>query len=144
MLVQFQRLALMAKEDLRRLRKEKVRAVALYAVAGVFGLTAYACLVVALVLWIARNSSPLAAAVIAAVGFAVLAGILIAIVAALGRAEQRRRERRADIYAATLRSAAGSAMVGMLMRPKGLAAAAAVMVAGLAFGLFRGPGPRDR
>lgn len=141
MLGQAHQIVALAKEDFRRLRREKVRAAALYAVAGVFALTAYICIVTALVLWVARHTSPVAATVLAALGFAVLTLFLVVTVSMMNRAERRRRQRRADAYAALLRSAAGTAMLGALIRPKPLAAAAAVLVAGLAFGLFRGAAP---
>jgi membrane protein YdbS with pleckstrin-like domain len=143
MLAQFERLKVMAAEDFDRYKKEKVRAVALYAVAAVLGLTAYACAVTALVVWLARGGDPVMAAAAAAAGFAVLALILIGIVALMKRAEEKRRAKRAEVYAATMRSAAGTIMLGMAMRPRTLAAGVAVLVAGVALGVLRSSGRSD-
>jgi hypothetical protein len=130
----------MVREDFERFRKAKMRAAMLYAAAALLGLTAYACLVTALVLWVARHIDPVIAAAVAAAGFIVLAGIILAVVAAQNRAEHRRTERRKELYASTVRSAATTAMIGMAMRPKTLAAGAALLIAGLAFGLLKGNG----
>jgi uncharacterized membrane protein len=143
MFAEIQALRAMALEDARRFRKEKTRAVALYAVAGVLGITAYTCAVAALVLWIAQNSSPVLGAGVAALGFAALALVVIAVVGAMNRAEKRRREARAQIYAATVRSAASSAAAEVLMRPQTLAAGAAVLIAGLALGVLKGRGSTE-
>ena len=126
----------MALEDIERFRKAKTRAAGLYALAAVLGLTAYACGVVALIIWVARQGDPLLAVAAMAVAFAALALIVLAVVALLNRAERRRRAARAEAYAATLRSATRSAVTGMMMRPQTLAAGAAVLIAGLALGIL--------
>jgi cytochrome c biogenesis protein CcdA len=145
MIPQFHKLKVMAAEDLDRFKKEKARNAALYGVAAVLGLTAYACAVAALVIWLAQNGNPAMAAAVVAAGFAVLALVLIGIAALMKRGEDKRREKRKDEYSATLRSAAGSLMIGMAMRPRTLVAGVAVLAAGLALGVLRGPRrpPRD-
>ena len=128
----------MALEDVERFRKAKTRAAVLYAVAALLGLTAYACAVTALVIWVARHADPVVAAGVAAAGFAALALVILAVVALQNRAERRHRAERADAYSATLRSAAGSALTGARVGPQALAAGVAFLVAGLAFGMLKG------
>jgi len=144
MIPQFEKLKVMAAEDLDRFKKEKARNAALYGAAAVLGLTAYACAVAALVIWLGRHGNPAMAAVVVAVGFGVLALVLIGSAVVMKRGEDKRREERKDEYSATIRAATGSILVGMAMRPRILAAGAAVLVAGLALGVMRGPRRRPR
>ena len=134
----------MAVEDAERFRKTTTRNVALYAVAAVMALTAYACLVVAALLWAMRQGDPVIAAAVVAVAFLVLALLLLAVVAMLNRAERQRRAERKEIYASAVRSAvrstAESALIGAVLKPQTLAAGAAVLIAGLALGVLDGKG----
>jgi hypothetical protein len=138
-----QQIRTMAAEDVARYRNARMRSLAIYAIAAVLGLTAYACGVVALVIWLARQGDPVAAAGVTAAGFAALALVALLVLALLNRAERRQRAGRAAAYSAMLGSLAGSTMMGVLARPQALAAGAAVLIAGLAMGLFDRPGGED-
>lgn len=116
----------LAAADAERYARARQRNVMLYALVAVAGLTAYACLVVAGVLLVARWSSPVLAATFAAATFGALALVVIAVVAVLNRRERRWRQERRAVYSNALMT-----MTGAALGPRGLAWVSAAMIAGM-------------
>lgn len=131
-----QSLARLALHDAGRYAQARRRNAGLYTLAAVAGLTAYACAVVAGVLWLARHSDPVIAAGFAALAFAALALLVLAVVAVLNRRERR--------WLAERRASYGHALVtltGASLGPRGLALVAAAVLAGMV--IERPSEPRD-
>lgn len=116
----------LAAEDAARFTKARQRNMALYGLAALAGLTAYACGVVAAVLWIARHHDPVLAAGVVAVAFAALALTVLMVVALLNRRERLQWQHRRAVYT---RSA--GAMLGTLAGPAGQSLIVAVLLAAL-------------
>ncbi|KPQ07351.1 MAG: Protein of unknown function (DUF1469) [Rhodobacteraceae bacterium HLUCCA12] len=125
----------LAAADAARYARSRQRNTALYAVAGVAGLTAYACLVTAGVIALARRSDPVLAACAAAAAFAALALLVIAVVAVLNRRERQWLRDRRSLY-----SNAMVALTGEALGPRGLALVGAALIAGL---VMTGPADAD-
>jgi uncharacterized membrane protein YfcA len=79
------------------------------------------------------------AAGVAAAGFAALALVVLAVVAVQKRAERRHRTERIHAYAAMLRSASGSALIGAWLHPPALGEGVAFLVAALLFSMLSEP-----
>lgn len=116
----------LAAADAERFARARQRNLLLYALGAVVGLTAYACLVVAGVLLVARWSSPVLAATFAAATFGALALVVIAVVTVLNRRERHWRQERRAVY-----SNAFMTMTGAALGPRGLAVVAAAMIVGM-------------
>ncbi len=119
----------LAASDARRIGRARQRNVLLYALAGVAGLTAWACAVVALVIWVARQADPVLAAGVVALGFAALALVVLAVVAVLNRRERRWMDERATFY-----RGAGSTLMRAVLGPRLSAVVAAAMMLGAVMG----------
>lgn len=124
----------LAAQDAEHYARAKQRNAMLYTVAAVIGLTAYACLVAAGVLLIARWSDPLIAATFAAAACAALALVIVAVVAVLNRRDRVWMGERRQVYTNALVTVAGQTL-----GPKVLALVAATMLAGMIFTHPAGP-----
>jgi membrane protein YdbS with pleckstrin-like domain len=101
---------------LRSTSREVAALAAVYALVGLFVLTTYAALVVALFLWVAREAGPIAAALSVA-GLTTLASILVLVIAAMRKRSLWRRRRLETRTAMTAGTMAGmSALVPMMVR----------------------------
>jgi len=129
----------LAAADAERYARSRQRNLMLYAFGAVAGLTAYASLVVAGVLLVARWSDPVMAATFAAATFGALALVVVAVIAVLNRRERHWRQERRAVY-----SNAFMTMAGAALGPRGLALVTAAMVAGMAMSKPRAPGPAPK
>src|SRR5690606_24474905 len=71
------------------------QSVAIYAAIGLVGLTGAGFLVAALYIWLAGETSPLAAAILIGTGFLAIAGIALAVTISQGKKKKREHQRTA-------------------------------------------------
>ncbi|MGY6535685.1 MAG: hypothetical protein ACXIVG_10105 [Pararhodobacter sp.] len=126
----------LAMADAQRIGRARRRNALLYVLAGVAGLTAYACAVAAAVLWVVRHADPVLGAGVVALAFAALALTVLAVVAVLNRRERRWMHERAEFY-----RGAGSTLARAVLGPRLSALAAAAMMLGAVFGQQRTDDP---
>lgn len=141
MLPLFRQLGIVAFGRVRPTARRVGRSIVGGAIAGVLGLTAYVALLLALGFYLTGLIGPILAALVIAVGTAILAVIVIAMVQSMNRATERRAEARQRAAKArlpdpvTLQLLAG---VPALMKGRSLLTAA--MIAAVVYGVAKSRG----
>ncbi len=126
--------------DLKAAARRLKRNTLLYAVMGLLLFTAYACGVAGVLMWVATEWGPVAAAFVLAAAFAAAALVVLAIMAAFNAADRRRSRRNAAGQTALYASVALAALP-LLTRSKLAGGAALAGVA--AFVVMRAMGDSD-